>query len=280
MLRVMVWFWVVWAFVGASAAVAQTAFGEHTVFDTRFGQVQAVGGDVDNFLWFNGRMYDEIYGQRIFILGGFGLANQAHDWVLIRAQTGGNGCFPVHQLIRVSQAGLSYSEPFGHCAAEPLDVRVFPGRVEMDLSHPNVTIARETFGFDGPVLTSTQETITVTTQPAGPGAQVMRWIGQHPHAIFDDFSERARFETIMPAAEINALANHVLVANSSFRQGDWVIGQGCMPHQCNVSRGLWALRISDGAAAAAIMDPNGYLRVWGLADRDPVIQNAIAAHRP
>jgi hypothetical protein len=176
--------------------------------------------------------------------------------------------------------GLVASPDFGHCVAEPLDVRVMPGRIEIDMSHPDVTIARQTFTFDGATLNSANASVPVTAPPAGPGADVLRWLGRHPFGVFDDMSERARFATIMPAGEISALANHVQVANSTFQQGDWVIGLGCLPQLCDSSRGVWGLRISDGAAGAAILGPNGAGTLYGLAATDPTLRQVIDAHRP
>jgi hypothetical protein len=265
---------------GAGTARAQMNLGEHSVFSTRFGQVSVVGGDVDNFIYFNGTTYDDIYGQRLFINGGFALGETQEDWLLITRFTGGNGCFPVHILLHVTPRGLTPSPAFGHCVAEPLDIRVAPGRVAVDLSHPDVTIARQTFVFDGVELTSAESTVPITSPPAGAGAEVTRWLGRHPAGIFDDLSERARFATIMPEGEISALANHVSVANSTFQAGDWVIGQGCLPHQCDVSRGVWGLRISDGAVGAAILGPNGFGTLYGLALNDPTLRQIVDAHRP
>jgi hypothetical protein len=263
-----------------ASASAQLNLGEHTVFETRFGTISVVGGEVDNFIQFKGRLYEELYGARLWILGGFALGDVQEDWVLVRRLTGGNGCFPVHGLLRITPDGLVASPDFGHCVAEPLDVRVMPGRIEIDMSHPDVTIARQTFTFDGATLNSANASVPVTAPPAGPGADVLRWLGRHPFGVFDDMSERARFATIMPAGEISALANHVQVANSTFQQGDWVIGLGCLPQLCDSSRGVWGLRISDGAAGAAILGPNGAGTLYGLAATDPTLRQVIDAHRP
>ena len=264
----------------AISASAQLVLGEHSVFSTRFGQVSVVGGEVDNFIHFNGATYDDIYGQRLSINGGVALGETQEDWLLVTRFTGGNGCFPVHILLRVTPQGLTPSPAFGHCVAEPLDIRVMPGRVEVDLSHPDLTIARQTFVFDGVALTAGDTMVPVTSPPAGSGPDVTRWLGRHPAEIFDDLSERARFATIMPEREISALANHVSVASGAFQAGEWIIGQGCLPHQCDTSRGVWGVRISDGAVGAAILGPNGIGALYGLARTDPTLRQVIEAHRP
>lgn len=261
-------------------SAAQMAMGEFDRFGTRFGEAQVIGGEFDQMLAFNGQTFPEIGGPQVAILGGIGIEGEAYDWLLIRRTTGGNGCFPVHSIARVSGQGVVTSPPFGHCVADPIEVRALSGAVEVDMSHPDVTIELQTFRFDGVTLSDEQTVAQITQAPAGARPDVLRWIETHPFEIFDDPSERARFQTIMPRNEVSALANHVSVANGTFQRGDWVIGQGCLPHQCNSARGVWGLRISDGAAGAVILGPNGYEAAYGLAQSDPVLRAVIEAHRP
>lgn len=266
--------------VAAGSAAAQLALGDFHVFDTRFGQVQVVGGEVDQVIYFNDRFYDDLLSQQVWIHGGFAIAEAQEDWVLITRQHGGNGCFPVHVLLHVTPQGLTASQEFGHCMAQPLDVRVSPGQVEIDMSHPDVTIAYQTVTFDGVTLSSATTNVAVTATPAGAESDVLRWLGQHPARIFDDMSERARFALIMPEDQISGLAQHVDVANGTYQRGDWVIGQGCLPHQCDTARGVWGVRISDGAAGAAFIFGGGEVMAFGLAISDPTLRQVIEAHRP
>jgi hypothetical protein len=254
--------------------------GRSEAFETRFGRVDVVAGQWDSRLRFAGREHGDLAARQLWILGGFGRAEEGHDWLLVRFETGGNACFSVHAVLRVSPAGMSVSAPFGHCVAEVVDVTVHPGRIDVVMTHPDVTIARETYTWDGATLSVETARLTTEVAAAGPGPDVLRWLGRHPSKIFNDLSERARFARAMPEARISALADHVSVATTTERRGDWVLGRGCLPHQCDRARGVWGVRITDGAVGAAFLGRNGAAEVYGLAASDPVLLSAIAEHRP
>jgi len=262
------------------SATAQPEFSRSAAFETRFGRIDVVAGEWDSRLRFAGREFGDLAARRLWMLGGFGRAEESHDWVLVGFETGGNACFSVHAVLRVSPDGLSVSPPFGHCVAEVVDVTVHPGRVEVVMTHPDATILSETFTYDGATLSAETSRVQTAFAPAGPGPDVLRWLGRHPSEIFDDLSERARFATVMPEGRISALADHVSVANATERRGDWVLGRGCLPHQCDRARGIWGVRISDGAVGAAFLGPNGAAEIYGLAATDPVLQAAMTEHRP
>ncbi|MBF9034641.1 hypothetical protein HKCCE2091_10340 [Rhodobacterales bacterium HKCCE2091] len=264
----------------AGPVAAQVELGSYHVFDTRFGQVQVVGGDIDNYLAFEGELRNDLWGARLAILAGYGMEGESHDWLLVRVETGGNGCYPVHQVVRVSAAGLAASDAFGTCTSQVLDVRVLPGLIELDMSNPDATVPMITYRFDGAVLASTEHAVTGRPDPAGAGEDVLRWLGQHPHALFDDLAERARLETVMTAEEVSDLSDHVFVSDAAFRHGDWVIGKGCMAHQCHVTFGMWAIRIADGAVGAAIIGRDGTERLWGHAATDETLRLYVEANRP
>ena len=266
--------------VASLPATAQMQLGQSAAFDTRFGRVDVVAGEWDSRLRFAGREFDDLAARRMWILGGFARAEEAHDWLLVRFETGGNACFSVHAVLRVSQGGLRVSPAFGHCIAEVVDLTVHPGRIDVVMTHPDVTIASETYSFDGAALSVETRRLETDVAPAGPGVEVLRWLGRHPSEIFNDLSERARFARAMPEDRISALANHVSVSTTTERRGDWVIGRGCMPHQCGRARGVWGVRITDGAVGAAFLGEGGAAEIYGLAATDPVLQAAIAEHRP
>ncbi|MEM9319872.1 MAG: hypothetical protein AAGA70_12850 [Pseudomonadota bacterium] len=256
------------------AVEAQVALGDFYQFQTRFGEVQIVGGEVDQYVSFAGTMRDDLYAPSQSILGGFAIASSAEDWVLLRQNNNGNGCFGVHVLLRVDASGLTASPPFGHCEATVRDVRVYPGRIELELSSPGQTGA-EAFSFDGREVRSASGTLRSDPVPAGAGPDVLRWLGLHPFAPFDMMAERARFAQIMPENRIWGLANHVAHGSQTRQEGDWVIGSGCLFSDCAYNaRGFWALRISDGAAGAAIL--GGSTTLYGAAESDPILRRAIS----
>lgn len=266
--------------VFAASAAAQVEFVRSPAFETRFGRIDVIETRWDSRLRFAGREFEDLAVRRLWILGGFARTEEGHDWVLVGFETGGNGCFSAHAVLRVTQGALDVSPAFGHCTAEVVDVAVHPGHVEVVLTHPDATILRETFTWNGASLSVETTRLGTRFAPAGPGPDVLRWLGRHPAEIFDDLSERARFAGVMPEDRISPLADHVRVANQTERRGDWIIGRGCLPHQCDRARGLWGVRITDGAVGAAFMGRDGAEEVHGLAASDAVLRAAMAEHRP
>lgn len=259
-------------------ASAQIDLGYHQIFDTRFGQMQVVGGDETQQLWFEGEFLPLPTQSRYWIHGAYGLADEAFDWVLVSHHHGGNSCGGAYHIIRASTDGLQISPEIGVCALPVLDVRVVRGMIEIDLIHMNVAIDRETFAFDGTTLTSVEDR-QIAQSAAGLGADITRWIDTHPNELFQDPTERARFGAIMTDADIENLATHVSVATGTFVRDGWVVGQGCFPHNCGNARGIWGIRMSDGLIAAAIMTAGGPFNVYGAADM-PAFAAVMREHAP
>lgn len=262
----------------AAPAAADVAMVQEHVFDTRFGQVQVVGGEVDQRLWFAGDFLDGPDDDNYWIRAGFGMDGEAHDWVIVSSHHMGNMCggYSAYYLLQVGPEVARVSPRLDACRGIR-DVRVLPGEVEVDLSHFDVGISHETFTWDGVTLSSVVVP-AADAAPAGAGADVTRWIGDAPNMVFQDAGERARFGAVMSPDEIQVLSEVVSMGDSVFEADGWVIGRGCVRHACNAAQGLWGLRIADGAVAATILTSDGGAQSFGLT-ADPTIATAIAAIR-
>lgn len=261
----------------SGVARAQVELGYHHRFETRWGEMQVVGGDVDQQLWFDGEFLPLPIQPRYWIHGAYGLADEAFDWVLVSHHHGGNSCGGAYHIIRASGDGLLVSPEIGVCALPVLDVRVAAGVIEIDLVNTDVAIDRETFAFDGVTLT------VVEDRQVGQGpsqADPRQWVGQHPYRIFEDPAERARFLEIMDEAQLQELSVRIGPANSVIERGGWVLGAGCMAHNCGASRGVWGIRVADGEVAAASMDAGSGRRIYGTVASDPAFQAWIAENAP
>jgi hypothetical protein len=251
----------------STPAVAQVQLIEEHVVDTRFGQVQVIGGDVDQQLWFAGEFLPLPVEQLYWIRGVWAAEGADHDWVLATSNHFGNMCggYLSYYLIRAGADGAAVSPPLDACMGV-LDVRAEPDRIELDLTHADLGIARETFAWDGVTLTSTLVP-QGAAEAAGPGEAVTRWIGGAPHAIFEDPSERARFGSIMAPDDIQVLSEALSLGQTVEERDGWVVGYGCRQHLCNALQGAWAIRVSDGAVAAAILT-YGSERLYGATDTE------------
>lgn len=276
------------AALAPSLAPAQVQLGNHSSFSTRFGPFEvrpapsfgetiAIQGIPATAVL--GPRAGELVGQDVAILGAWALAEEAFDWVLVEVRPGGNMCNGAVYILQVSPDVVSMSAALRDCSTGILDLRVMPGAIEVDLFDPMLEVDRETVRFDGRSLTRTDHPAPRVPPAIGGGASVLRWLGTSGPDIFGEPAERARFRTVMTDPDIQILYEQMIVPNAVSARGDWVIGSGCMRHQCNTHRGIWGLRLSDGAVAAAILAAGQPDRLFGLAN-DPVFQAAVAETRP
>lgn len=404
--------------VWSTSLAAQVPFGRSDTIETRFGSLQVVGGEVDNFIFFDGLTYDQLYGTRIQILASAGLADEAVDWALIEAPRAHGECDRMHRLLAITPNGMSFSSPFGPCNGQPVDMQIGRGQVQvtltgdggasgtytfngqelhegpfatapqpletvptrfaqsanvttrfgrlwvqsagnrsqtlvhagtplplgpsefywfrgvyeaegndyviassnhsgnmcggygewflmrvnaegtsiappmdacsnisnvrvsdgvllMDMGHPDLTISHETVRWDG--VSVTRELVPAAdAAPAGAGEDVTRWIGQYSTQVFSDASERARLGQIMSPDQVQQLAVAMSFGGQVVERDGWVVAQSCQQHNCGYNRGIWAVRIADGAVAAAMLQGDPLqVQTFGLAS-DPVVAAAIA----
>ncbi len=266
------------------AAAQSVSLGDYPSLQTRFGLLTTTQGTTQatGALTLQGYSDPLVQNHRISIKGAFALQGEAQDWVVVESSHNGNMCPTSYVILRLEQGRLNRSEPFGDCLGQVLDVRLSPGKIEMDLRDPGLKAELQRFAYDGRTLTVSAIAPQGTPQPAaGAGAAVTRWIGTHPTELLNDTGERARFGRIMSLDQMEQLRRAISVANRTEQRGDWVFGAGCMPHQCNAVVGFWALRISDGAAAAGVFDRDATEVLYGFPDTftDPVLLQFVGEKR-
>lgn len=259
----------------ASAQIELTSTDQ---MQTRFGMVEIFGELGSRQLRLNGQTIPGVQNWSLDIVGSFALADEPFDYLLVSDHAGGNACDPPLRLLRISASGALVGPLIGGCVSpQALDVRIAPGQIEIDTPHRDLGVDRSTFVWDG---TSVVEREVMASAAAPSRADPRQWVGQHPYRIFEDAAERARFEEIMRDWQLEELAARIGPANSVIERNGWVLGAGCMAHNCGSRRGVWGIRIADGAVAAATMDVGLGPRSFGQAATDPAFQAWIAEHRP
>lgn len=252
-----------------TAAHGEIADGQGKAIDTRFGRVQVV--PVDSYaegLTFNGALLSGVSNRWLWIAGGWSPSGEAHDWVLVSSNHGGNMCPTEFVALKIAAAGIARTESFGSCLGDDPDVTFEPGRMIVTLHDPALDVERRRFAFDGATLTDTA--IAAATAPAaGAGADALRWVGRSGYEVLEDAGERARFAQILPGDLLADLLRRVTLGNAARQVGGWVVGTGCQPHQCNVHAGLWAIRIADGRPAAVFFDEGNREQWYGVDPRTP-----------
>jgi len=265
--------------LAATTASADVELGAYQQYQTRFGPAQVTGEIYQQSLSVLGAALPVETDYRWTILGAYALAEADHDWLLATHHHGGNMCGPGITVIRVSEARVQPMGEAGGCEGALRDLRVYPEALELDIYRDGMRQQFTTYRFsDEGQLETPNELPFASGQPAGAGPEVQRWIGEHPYEIFRHADERARFLTIMTVEEIRDLSTRIGPANNVIQRGDWVLGAGCMAHSCNISGGVWGIRISDGAPAAALLDAGSPPVTYGAEAGDPVFRGWINEH--
>jgi hypothetical protein len=257
--------------LAATSAAAQVEPGFFDRFQTRFGLVEVVGPENQRTIAVNGQVLPLETNFSYNILGAWGLADAGQDWVFVQGHHGGNMCGPGLTVLRVSAATIEVLGTLEDCTGFPFETRVYPDAIELDVYDSGLQVDYTTYLFDG-AGASRLEVAGVFAAPvaAGPGADALRWVGTHPYDMFRDASERARFLAIMSEDQIRDFAVRFGPADNVIQRGDWVLGAGCQAHACNLAGGVWGIRISDGAAAAAALNEGQPPDAYGAAALDPV----------
>lgn len=270
----------VWCCLAQAAASQDLVLGEYPAFQTRHGLLGVErASQWEQVLTWNGQPLPVVTDAFVSIAGAWALPDSDLDWVLISSAHNGNMCPGTWFLGRVDALGIALSERFGECAPGGVqDVRVYPDRVEVDLPHPDIAVDLQTVAFDGWALTVTLEA-PVLGEGQASLSDPRQWIGLHPVMPLRDPNEQARFLDIMPEETFRLLERQIGGPGAGvFERDGWVLASACMAHQCNTHAGMWGIRLSDGAAAAAVLTLGGPTVSAG-AFTDPVFEAFYFAER-
>jgi len=130
------------------AAQADYNAGGFSQAQTRHGLLQITGPVGQQRVMFNGTdLGIETYAYAID--GVWAMQGGAQDWAILTARHGGNMCGGASQIaIMLTPGAAARTEEFGVCQGGPIDLRVTPGAVELDISDPGVAHRRwPPFGY-------------------------------------------------------------------------------------------------------------------------------------
>ena len=86
-------------------------------------------------------------------------------------------------------------------------------------------------------------------------------VGKHPGEAIDDSALNATLQSVLKD-KFQSFADRMVVASSVEREGDFVFGNGCMPHSCGSEEAAYAANIKTGAAYAVIFSSDS-IAVFG-----------------
>ncbi|WP_299194676.1 hypothetical protein [uncultured Litoreibacter sp.] len=239
---------------------ADYAAGNFSQAQTRFGALQIVGDIGSQRVLFNGSDLG-ITNHAYHIEGVWAVEGGSQDWAVLFSRHGGNMCGGGNYLaIMLTNGSATRTDEFGTCRGRAIDVRVTPDMLELDVSDPAPRVSHQTFRFDGAQLTQTA-VAQAAAPAAGLGADITRWLQQHPQALTQDPSEQARFARIMTPAQMDDMNRRMSGPGVTEQLGDWIVGRACQAHQCNAAAAAWALRMTDGAVFAVFYNGDNVAEV-------------------
>jgi len=276
MWRVLAILFAIWGGV----ASAEYAGGNFDQAQTRFGLLQIVGPIGQQRVLFNGAdLGIETYSYSID--GVWAVQGGTQDWAVLTSRHGGNMCGGASQIAIMLTSGTAVrTDEFGVCQGGPIDLRVTPEALEVDISDPAPRVAYQTFRFDGAQLS--QVAVAEATAPAaGAGQAVTRWLGKHPQNLTQDPSEQARFTRVLTPQNMDEMNRRMSGPGDTRQEGGWIVGRACQAHACNNAAAAWALRISDGAPFVVFYDRGGPIVFAGDQQfSDPVIMSLLRWNLP
>lgn len=242
----------------AQPGSAEVSLGKFKTIETRFGVLGVVWRpEGTEFVVWNGKPLPGLETAEITIGGGYATEGEAFDWVVLQTRHGGNMCPHEFVLLKVSASGVQRTDQIGTCLGNLVDLRVLPGQLEVELFDSDIRYDRQLFLFTGDSLTQQPVAASASAAMAQGGADVTRWAGKSLFEVLRDPSEIARFTSIMPADTLEELRRATALPVPAQLQGGWLIGTGCQRHLCNLTAGLWAIRVADGAPFGAFVYGDG-----------------------
>ena len=188
-------------------------------------------------------------------------------------------CGVRYQFVLVTPEGNARaSNKSKSCSWDIIAMRVSHDEIELDVEIPyRPDLVHLTIRFDGETL----QQFEIPRDDSGAEiaearSDVTWWIGVHPAALLDDSSERRRFETIMRREEVYELVRRMYLGfGNSELVDDFLIANGCMPHDCGDSQAAIAIEVTTGRPFAIAFSREDGMRVFGgaLSDAPEPLRN-------
>ncbi len=182
------------------------------------------------------------------------------DLLLVLYSQGGNGCPGFYVWVHATPGAVRRTEGFGTCSDL---AQVTHDSETVSVTMPSFEPGKGdvTFVYDGrgPV-----REVQLGLAPSGmkPGDGPDFWIGRYPYDLLAARDFQDRLAALLGPAGLADAQRMMALASPMQRDGNWVAGDGCQPHDCADNRGALAVHLLDGRIVLALRDRTG-LRLWG-----------------
>lgn len=253
----------------AVVAMAGAAFAQE-VIDTPSGPaVIEKGADFTHVLRIAGASFP-IEGM-MFV----SFADRLGNLVLVQQSSGGSLCPAEYAWLDTTPGKVRLTETFGTCA----DVY----EITSDAETVTVTMAgapgqgRSAFVWDGkgPIV---EQKLGMEATGLTPDMGVGAWVGRHPYDLMTAPEWAGVFTVLMGGAALQRVQAGIAISSGMEMQGDWLVGQGCMPHACDAVVSAVAVHAGDGRMLVVYWEQGKGAQVWGdaAAGVPPVIAGVMA----
>ncbi len=177
--------------------------------------------------------------------------------ILLALRSGGDACGTPHAWLDTRPDRLGLTETFGPCAMA----------AEVSWEDETVTMpSREggdvAFVYHG--RAATREVALGRQAPRSPpGADPLAWVGAAPADLLRAPDWEAALVALMGADALEEARTRGDVSSGMVREGDWIVGRGCQPHDCDLRRAAVAIAVPDRRLLAALRTKDGAPRPWG-----------------
>lgn len=205
--------------------------------------------------------YLTVGDQRFFDTGDYSfidLIDRRGGLILVQLFYGGNGCPSDYAWLNVLSDPPAVTEVFGNCSDLP-EVSSDSETVTVTLPATTAADGFTAFIYDG--RTVREEVAGQRPSGIAPG-NATAWIGRHPGEIFRAADWRDMLVGLMGEADYIRAGNTIELASPMERQGDWVVGSGCIKFTCDEDFGVIALHVADGRVLVALHSAEGGA-LWG-----------------
>lgn len=216
-----------------------------------------------------------LLGDRAFFRDGayryVALVDRKGGLILVQLSSGGTACPAEYAWLNVVADPPFATEVFGNCS-DLFEVAADAETVSVILPAMAAAEGRVAFVYDGQSIR--REVIGQAVSGIGPEAGAEAWIGRYPFELFRAAEWRPVLVGLMGEADYVRAGDTIQLASPMERQGDWVVGSGCIKFSCLEDHGAIALNLADGRVLVALRNAGRAPQLWG--DPGGVMPAAIA----
>lgn len=200
---------------------------------------------------------------------------------LIRVESGGTMCPAEYLWLDAAPGRIRITEIFGTCS-DLAEVTWDSASVRVIMPSLDPSEGKVAFIWDGKGAEVQRQVLGPARSGLPPGAPVVSWEGRRSSEFLAAPDWHALLVELMgPDALADAL-DTIQLGEPFHLEGDWMVGTGCRPHQCDERAGAVALHRADGRVMVALVDAEQGVRFWGdrSGDIPPGVQAILNSSAP